>query len=347
MITEKNFGKTQDGQEVTLYSLTNKNGMHADVMNYGAIMVNLFAPDRQGRLADVTLGYDSLKKYFTNGNFFGASVGPIANRTANARFRIDGKEYQLKVNDGVNNLHTDYDGGFHKRLWAVTKDDNANSVTFSCDMKDGELGLPGNRQFTITYTVTDDNELKITYTGETDKKTIFNPTNHSYFNLKGHDAGSVLDETLWLNCSHYTRIVPGAIPTGELADVAGTPLDFTKPMPLGARIRRHFEQMTMVCGYDHNYVSDTTSGKVEKVAVLSDDKAGRTMEVYTDMPGIQVYTGNHIGRHLGKGGAHYRRRCGVALETQFFPNSANDEHFKRPLLEPGKKFTSTTIYKFV
>lgn len=347
MITEKVFGQTQDGQTVTLYSISNENGFQADVMNYGAILANLFVPNKRGKVADVTLGYDNLKKYFTNSNFFGASVGPIANRTANAVFEIDGTKYQLKVNDGVNNLHTDFDGGFHKKLWKAKIDKKNNSVIFSLTMEDGELGLPGNREFSITYSVTDDNGLKIVYTGKTDKKTIFNPTNHSYFNLKGHDAGSVLDETLWLNCSKYTKIVPGAIPTGELISVEDTPLDYTKEMPLGARIRRHFEQMTMVCGYDHNYVSDAKPGKLEKIAVLSDAKAGRTMEVYTDMPGIQVYTGNHIGRHLGKGGAHYKRRCGVALETQFFPNSANDEHFTRPLLEPGKVFKSTTIYKFV
>lgn len=347
MITEKAFGRTPDGQTVTLYSISNDHGVQADVMNYGAILVNLFVPDKRGRVADVTLGYDNLKKYFSNGNFFGASVGPIANRTANASFEIDNKKYHLDVNDGVNNLHTHFEGGFHKRLWSAKADHKKNSVVFSLSMEDGELGLPGNREFTITYSVTDDNGLKIVYTGKTDKKTIFNPTNHSYFNLKGHDSGSVLDETLWLNCSRYTKIVPGAIPTGELIAVEGTPLDYTKEMPLGARIRRHFDQMTMVCGYDHNYASDAQPGKLEKIAVLSDKKAGRTMEVYTDMPGIQVYTGNHIGRHKGKNGAQYKRRCGVALETQFFPNSANDSHFARPLVEPGKTFQSTTIYKFV
>lgn len=347
MISERVFGQTPDGKDVTLFSISNDNGIVAEVMNYGAILVNLLVPNKRGKVADVTLGYDKLKKYFTNSNFFGASVGPIANRTANASFTIDGKKYKLIANDGVNNLHTDFEGGFHKQLWDAKIDEKNNAVVFSLTAKDGELGVPGNREFTITYSVTKDNGLKIDYTGKSDKKTMFSPTNHSYFNLAGHDSGSVLEEELWLNCTRYTKIVPGAIPTGELVEVKGTPLDFTKAMPLGARIRRHFEQMTMVRGYDHNYVSDAEPGKLEKIAILSDKKAGRTMEVYTDMPGVQVYTGNHIGRHVGKGGAKYRRRCGVALETQFFPNSTNEEGFITPLVEPGKEFKSTTIYKFV
>lgn len=347
MITEKMFGKTPDGKEVILYSIKNENGVQADVMNYGAILVNLFVPNKKGKIADVNLGYDDFKKYTKNSNFFGASVGPIANRTKGAAFTIDGKKYQLDVNDGENNLHTHFELGFHKAMWDAKVDQKKNAVVFTLKMSDGELGLPGNREFSITYSVTDDNGLKIDYTGKTDKKTIFNPTNHSYFNLGGHESGSALDHTLWLNCSRYTEIVKGAIPTGVLAPVEGTPLDFTKEMPVGARIRRHFEQMSMVCGYDHNFVSDGKPGKLEKIAVLTNKKAGRTMEVYTDMPGVQVYTGNHIGKHLGKGGAMYKRRCGIALETQFFPNSSNDENFARPLLEPGKEFKSTTIYKFV
>ncbi len=347
MITQKLFGNMPDGTPITLYSISNKNGVQADVMNYGAILVNLFVPNKKGKVADINLGYDKLEKYFTNSNFFGASVGPIANRTADAKFTLDGKTYKLDVNDGSNNLHTDHAKGFHKCVFDTKVDEKKNSVTFTLSMKDGELGLPGNREFAITYTVTDDNGLQIDYDAKTDKKTIFNPTNHSYFNLKGHDNGNVLDETLWLNCSKFTEIVPGAIPTGKLLDVAGTPLDFTKATVIGDRIRSRFVQLRLVSGYDHNFVSDGKPGELTKVAVLSDKKAGRTMEVYTDMPGIQVYSANWVGRHKGKGGAQYKRRCGIALETQFFPNSANDPNFAKPVVEPGKDFHSTTVYKFV
>lgn len=348
MLEQSLFGKTRDGKEgIVIYSLSNEKGLKAEVMNYGAILMNLYVPNKKGRIEDITPGYDRLEKYFSNSNFFGASVGPIANRTANASFELDGKTYKLDVNDGENNLHTHFDKGFHKRMFQPEPDFENSSVTFTLTMEDGELGLPGNREFSITYSVNEDNEFRIDYKCTTDKKTIFNPTNHSYFNLKGHDYENVLDEVLWLNCSKFTEIAPGAIPTGKLLDVKGTPLDFTKPTSLGKRILSRNPQMRMVKGYDHNFVSDAPAGKLEKIAVLSDKRAGRTMEVYTDMPGIQVYTANHVGRHKGKCNALYKKRCAVALETQFFPNSANDPNFTKPVVEPGKPFHSTTIYKFV
>lgn len=347
VVTEKLLWKTPGGEAITMYSLSNENGIRADVMNYGAILVNLLVPDRNGKLADVVLGYDKLEKYFDNGNFFGAFVGPIANRTADAKFKLDGKTYRLDVNDGKNNLHTHFDHGFQKRIFAAKTDEKKNSVTFTLSMKDGELGLPGNRRFSITYTVTDDNGLQIDYDAKTDKKTLFNPTNHSYFNLRGHETGSVLTQELWLHCSRFTEIAEGAIPTGRLMPVAGTPLDFTTPAPIGQRIRSRFPQMRLVCGYDHNFVSDSKPGELSKIAVLSDQESGRCMEVYTDMPGIQVYSANWVGRHKGKGGAQYKRRCAVALETQYFPNSANEPNFDKPVVEPGKPFHSTTVYRFV
>lgn len=347
MVKEKVFGKMPDGRPVTLYSISNGNGLQADVMNYGAILVNLFVPDKAGNAADVNLGYDNLEEYFDNSSFFGAFVGPIANRTADAKFVLDGVTYELDVNDGKNNLHTHFDKAFHKQYFNADVDESANSVTFTVSAKDGELGLPGNREIAVTYTVTDDNGLRIDYDAKTDKKTIYNPTNHSYFNLKGHDNGSVLDEVLWLDCSKYTEIVKGAIPTGKLADVAGTPLDFTTPMAIGDRVESDFSQMVLVGGYDHNFVINGNPGELRKAAVLSDEKAGRTMEVYTDMPGIQVYSANSVEEHTGKGGAQYKKRCGIALETQYFPNSANDPNFAKPVLEPEKPFHSTTIYKFL
>ncbi len=347
MIEKSKFGKTKDGKEVTLYSISNSKGMRADVTDYGANLVNLLVPNKKGKVADVITGYEKIDKYFTNGCFFGASVGPIANRTAGAKFKIDGKTYKLDVNDGKNNLHSHFEKGFHKLMWDAKVNAKKNAVKFTLTMKDKELGLPGNRTFTITYSVTEENGLLIEYTGESDKDTIYNPTNHSYFNLAGHETGSILDEELWLNCDKYTEIVAGAIPTGNLPDVKGTPLDFTKKTAIGKRIRSRFEQMTLVGGYDHNFVSNAKKGKFEKIAVLSDKKAGRTMEVYTDMPGIQLYTANFVNNHKGKGGAQYKKRCAVALETQYFPNSANDPNFDKPLLKAGKKFKSKTEYRFV
>ena len=347
MITQKLFGKTAQGEEITLYSISNQKGLRADVMNYGAILVNLFAPDKNGQTADVVLGYDKPEEYFTNSPFFGATVGPVANRTADARFVLDGRTYQLDVNDGKNNLHSHFERGLHKCVFAGQADAGKNSVTFTAKMKDGELGFPGNREFSVTYTVTEDNGLRIDYAASTDEKTVINLTNHSYFNLKGHDNGSILDETLWLNCSKYTEIIKGAIPTGKLIPVDGTPLDFTRPAPIGERILSDYEQMLLVDGYDHNFVSDAKPGELTKIAVLSDEEAGRTMEVYTDMPGIQVYSANNVDTHKGKGGAQYKKRCGVALETQYFPNSANEPAFAKPVVEPEKPFRSTTIYKFV
>lgn len=347
MITKKIFGTTADGEEITLYSVSNENGLQADVMNFGAALVNLYVPDKKGKKADVVLGYDTLKKYFTNSNCFGCAIGPIANRTANAKTVIDGKEYRLAKNDGENNLHTDLDRGFHKRVFRAKADEKKNAVTFTLSMEDGELGLPGNRTFTVTYTVTEDNGLRIDYTGSTDKETLFSPTNHSYFNLRGHNAGSVLEAELQLNCSRFTQIRSGAIPTGQFLDVEGTPLDFRTGQVIGSRIRSAYPQLRMAKGYDHNFVIDGPKGKLKLAAVLSDKKAGRTMEVYTDMPGIQVYTANYEGRHLGKEHTPYKRRNAIALETQYFPNSANEESFDRPVLLPGKKAKYTTIYRFV
>ncbi len=347
MIQQRSFGQTKEGKEVTIFSLSNNAGMKAEVMDFGAILVNLFVPNHEGEIADVNLGYDKLSKYEENSNFFGATVGPIANRTANASFELNGKTYSLDVNDGVNNLHTHIEKGLHKCYYSAVIDEQKNSVTFTTTMQDGELGLPGNRSFHITYMVTDSNELQIIYDATTDKDTIINLTNHSYFNLAGHGAGSILEEELLLNCDSYTDIVPGAIPTGELIEVKDTPLDFTTSIAVGSRIRSRYNALRLVSGYDHNFVKNGNALELEKVAVLNDVKAKRTMEVYTDLPGIQVYTGNWIKPHLGKEGVTYKRRGGIALETQYFPNSANDSNFIKPVTTPQKPYHSVTIYKFV
>lgn len=349
MIAEKIFGKTLKKEDIILYSLTNKNGMQADVMNYGAILVNLIVPDKDGKLADVVLGYDRAKDYFVNGSCFGATIGPVANRTEKGKFELDGTVCQLVINDNDNNLHSDGNAGLHKTLWSAEKKEEENAVTFTCFCRDGELGFPGNRKFQVTYKLTEDNALEIHYYAQTDKKTLVNPTNHSYFNLKGHDCEKTIeDEKVWLKASHYTKIRLGAIPTGEIAPVAGTPFDFTQKKAVSQDIGAENVQLALVKGYDHNFViDDYEPGKVQKIAELADEEAGRTMEVYTDMPGVQLYTANNMVPEFGKEDAYYPNRGGICLETQFFPNCANQEGFLKPVVEPGSPFESTTIYKFV
>jgi len=338
------FGTTREGEEVFLYTLENKNGMKAQVTDYGAILVRLFVPDGDGKVADVTLGYDRLEDYFANSSFFGATIAPNANRVKDARFVIDGVAYQLDVNDGPNNLHSHLDKGSHKRVWEAQAGDG--QVTFTIKLGHGDMGFPGDKTFSITYTLTDDNALRLDYHASTDRKTILNPTNHAYFNLAGHGSGKILDHRLWLKASHYTPVVAGAIPTGEIAAVAGTPLDFTREKRIGDEIDADFEQLKLVSGYDHNYVLDDWKGEVQLIAKVSEPMSGRTMEVYTDLPGLQFYAGNCIAATTGKEGVQYRERDGLCLETDYFPNAVNEESFPSPLYGPEKDYTSTTIYKF-
>ena len=341
----ENFGKTKDGKEVELYTIENKAGMKAQVTTYGAILVRLFAPDKDGKLDDVVLGFDQLEDYFVNGSFFGATIGPSANRIKDAKFSIDGNTYQLDVNDGPNNLHSQFDQGYHKRLWSATNNDN--SVTFSMVDADGTMGFPGNKKLQVTYTVTEDNALQIHYDGVSDKKTILNMTNHSYFNLGGHKAKEIYDEIMWIKASHYTPVVAGAIPTGEIAPVAGTVMDFTTPKKVGQDIDADCEQLKLVQGYDHNWAIDDYDGKIQLIAKVTDEDAGRTMEVYSDLPGVQFYAGNCIAPIIGKEGEHYGPRKALCLETQYFPNSANETNFIQPILEAGDTYNTTTIYKFI
>jgi len=327
-----------------LYTLENKNGMQVQVMNFGAIIVKILVPDKNGVVADVTLGYDKLEDYYTNGSFFGATIAPNANRIAGAAFTIDGETYQLDVNDGPNNLHSHFDLGAHKKPWAA--EEIGESIKFTLEQADGEMGFPGNKVFSVIYSLTDENELKLEYEATTDKKTVINPTNHAYFNLAGHDGGKIEGHKLWLKASHYTPVVPGAIPTGEIAPVAGTPLDFTAEKVIGDEIEADFEQLKLVSGYDHNFVLDDWNGELQLVAKAKEDTSGRTMEVYTDLPGIQFYAGNCIAKTTGKQGVVYAERSGFCLETDYFPNAANQENFVSPIYGPEKAFQSTTIYKF-
>jgi len=342
-VSTKNFGKTKDGKEILLYTIKNENGMEASVTNLGAILVTLLVPDRDGVVKDVVLGFDKGEDYLTNPCFFGATIGRSANRIAGAKFAIDGETYQLKVNDNENNLHSDADLGYHKQLWDAEPAENA--VKFSYFSPDGEMGFPGNLKISVTYTLTEDNALELYYDGVSDRKTLINLTNHTYFNLSGHDAKSILDTSVVLHASHYTPIVPGAIPTGEIAAVAGTPMDFTAAKTIGREIDTDWEQLTMVNGYDHNFVLDNYDKTVRKIGETSAD--GRTMEVYTDLPGVQFYTGNGTAALTGKGGVVYGPRNAFCLETQYYPNSINQEGFQKPEFDAGERYQTKTIYRFV
>ena len=342
-VTVSQFGFSYFGGDFKLYTIENKNGLKLGATNLGANLVNLIVPNDRGEFKDVVLGYGYAENYFCNPSFFGATVGRVANRTKGAAFTIDGKEYKLMVNDNDNNLHSDFNKGFHKVLWDA--DVTEDSVKFSYHSPDMENGFPGNFDISVTYTLTDENEVKITYDGVSDKKTVINMTNHSYFNLAGHNGGLIYDTKLWIKASNFTSVYPGAIPTGELVAVKGTPFDFTKEKTIGEDINAADEQLLLVKGYDHNFAVDDYNGQLQLIAKASCD--GRTMEVYSDLPGVQFYAGNCIGVCEGKDGAVYGPRQGFCLETQYFPNSANEKNFKNPIFDAGQKYYTQTIYKFV
>lgn len=341
-IAKERFGQTPDGQQVDLYTLTNANGLRSKVTNYGAILVSMEVPDRNGKLADVTLGYDSLDRYLKRGSFFGATVGRYANRIGKAGFVLNGVEYKLAANSGPNHIHGG-SKGFDKVVWEAerveTKD--AVGVRMSYLSKDGEEGYPGNLKCSVTYTLTNNDELKISYGAETDKTTVVNMTNHSYWNLAGQGNGDVLGHELLLNADRYTVADKGLIPTGEIRTVKGTALDFTKPVTIGARIAQ------VGSGYDHNYVLNSGGGSLALCARVYEPASGRLMEVYTTEPGVQLFTGNFLdGSVAGKAGKMYKRHGGFCLETQHFPDSPNKPEFPSVVLEPGRKYATTTVHKF-
>lgn len=350
----ESFGQMPDGQAVDLYTLTNQNGLKARITNYGAILVSMEAPDRQGNLADLTLGYDNLEQYIKRGAFFGATVGRYANRIGGAKFVLDGVEYKLAANSGPNHIHGGKKG-FDKVLWKL-EDIKAQGdeafVRLSYLSKDGEEGYPGNLACTLTYTLTSNDELKITYEAETDKTTIVNLTNHSYWNLAGQGNGDVLGHELMLNADRYTVFGEGLIPTGEIRSVKDSPLDFTKPTSIGARIKQ------VGSGYDHNYVLNSSplprlapgvagaSGdKLALCARVYEPTSGRVMEVHTTEPGVQLYTANFLDV-TGKDGKAYKKHYGFCLETQHFPDSPNKPNFPSVVLKPGEKYASVTVYRF-
>ena len=347
-VTKSVFGKSPEGKEISLYTLSNGKGMKAEVTDLGAILVRVLVPDAAGKVDDVVLGFDDGESYYGNDSFFGTVIGPCANRTGGAEYTLDGVTYQLDKNDGANNLHTHKQLGFHKRLWDAEMGEN--SVTFSLEDEDGHLGFPGNKKVSVTYSLSAENELTLHYHAVSDKKTIINLTNHSYFNLDGHGAGSIEEHELWLGASHFTPVVPGSIPTGEIRAVAGTPMDFTQPKKIGRDIREDYEQLLLTGGYDHNFVIDgwNDDSTLRHIATVKGPKSGRVMKAYTTLPGVQFYAGNFIDAQQGKGGVTYGKRSGFALETQYFPDTIHHENFPSYVFggENGREYDSVTVYKF-
>jgi aldose 1-epimerase len=341
------FGKTKDGKGVDLYVLTNKNGVTAKVMTLGATITELWVPDKEGKLADVNLGFDDVKGFEGKGNpFFGCIVGRVANRIARGRFTLDGTEYKLAVNNPPNHLHGG-NKGFDKKVWEKVDQGSGPKgvyVKFRYTSPDGEEGYPGKLSTEVRYDLTADNELIITYQATTDKATPVNLTNHAYFNLAGHNAGNVLGHELTVKAAKYTVTDDTLIPTGKIAEVKGTPFDFTKPTKIGARIGK----LKKTSGYDLNYVLDSGGGeKPAPAATVYEPGSGRVMEVLTTEPGVQLYTANGLdGTVKGKGGAAYKKHAGFCLETQHFPDAVNHKEFPSVILRPGTTYRQTTVHRF-
>ncbi len=345
-VKRADFGKAPDGAAISVYTLTNKNGLEARIITYGGTMVSLKTPDRNGKLADVVLGFDTVDGYVKTTSYFGALIGRYGNRIGGAQFKLGGVEYKLPKNDGQNSLHGG-SPGFDKRVWTARElPDGGLELTYLS--KDGENGYPGNLRAVVAYHLTDANELRIDYSATTDKPTVVNLTNHSYFNLKGAGSGDILGHLLTLNASRFTPVDSGLIPTGELRSVAGTPFDFRKPVAIGARIGQNDEQLKLGKGYDHNFVLDRSGAGLALAARVEEPGSGRVMEVLTTEPGIQFYSGNFLdGSAKGKGGVAYAYRSGFCLETQHYPDSPNKPAFPSTELKPGQKYQSTTVYRFL
>jgi aldose 1-epimerase len=344
------FGRMPDGTHIDLYVLTNRHGMTASIANFGATLVSLKVPDRNGKLADVVLGYDSLEGYIADKANFGATIGRYANRIALGKFKLNQTQYKLATNNGVNHIHGGIKG-FNKAVWRAQdvskKDEQALELTYLS--KDGEEGYPGNLSAKVIYTLTDQNELRIEYSATTDKDTVVNLTNHSYFNLAGQDAGSILNHQVTIHASSFTPVDATLIPTGEIRNVQGTPFDFRNATAIGARINQNDPQLVIGHGYDHNWILDRTTGDEKtlvRAAEAFDPFSGRMLEVWTTEPGIQLYTSNYLDGVHGKGDHVYQRREAFCLETEHFPDSPNHPAFPSTELKPGGRYSSTTVFKF-
>jgi len=338
------FGKTADGQTVEIVTMTNNKGLTAKITNYGGILVALETPDRNGKMGDIVLGFDKLDGYLKGHPYFGAIIGRYGNRIGQAKFTLDGKEYKLAANNGVNSLHGGLKG-FDKVVWKIEEakaTDKKAVLKLSYLSKDGEEGFPGNLNCVVTYILTSDNKLKMKYEATTDKPTVVNLTNHSYWNLAGQGSGDILGHELKLNADRYTPVDKNLIPTGELKSVKDTPMDFTKPMAIGSRIKQ-----VDIGGYDHNFVLKDKSGKMNLAARVYEPASGRVMKIETTEPGVQFYTSNFLdGTLTGKEGKVYNKYGAFCLETQHYPDSPNKPDFPSVILRPGEKYETVTVHTF-
>ncbi len=348
-IPMETYGKLPDGREAKIYTLTNKHGVCAKVTEYGAILVSVEVPDKSGKTADVTLGYDSLAGWLTNTSYFGSTVGRFGNRIANGKFTLNGKEYTLATNNEPGGIPCHLHGGkvgFDKVLWTGKPDAATNSVTFTYLSKDGEEGYPGNLSVKVTYTLNDSNELKWAAEATTDAPTVLNLVQHTYWNLTGDPNNSINDHVLLLEADEYLPTDAGLIPTGDVSKVADTPMDFTKPTAIGARVEQDFPALKLGGGYDHCWVLRPGKG-VRLAARVKDPKSGRVLEVSTDQPAIQFYGGNFLdGKVTGKGGVVYQKRTGMCLETENYPDAPNKPDFPSSVLKPGETYHHTLVFKF-
>lgn len=339
------FGKTRDGAAADVYTIRNSKGLEVAITNYGGSVVSLKTPDRAGKFDDVVLGFDSLDGYLGDHPYFGALIGRYGNRIGKGKFSLDSHEYTLAKNNGENHLHGGI-RGFNRVVWQA-RELPPNGIELTYVSKDGEEGYPGNLTAKVTYVLTDANELKIDYSATTDKDTVVNLTNHSYFNLAGQGQGDILDHRVMIDADRFTPVDAGLIPTGELRKVEGTPFDFRQPHPIGERVNAADEQIKLGKGYDHNFVLNRSGGSLALAARVTEPKSGRVMEVLTTEPGLQFYTGNFLdGSVKGKGGKPYPFRSGFCMETQHFPDSPNKPGFPSVVLKPSGRYQTSTVYRF-
>lgn len=342
------FAVLENGMEAERYTLTNENGVSASFTNLGALWLTMMVPDKDGNMADVVLGYDNADQYMSSGDHLGEVVGRNANRIGNATFILNEFTYALWLNDnGKNNLHSGPDY-YRERFWDadVEEDDLGTRINFTLFSPDGDQGYPGNAEIAVSYTLTADNSVKIDYHMTADEDTVANMTHHAYFNLAGHNSGTAMNHKLWIDADQFTPVDEFLIPTGELATVKGTPMDFTIMKTIGEEIGADYEQLKLGNGYDHNWVLNHEAGVLSLAAKAVDEASGRVLEVYTDQPGIQFYTGNFLQPQPGKDGASYDFRGGFCLETQVYPDAVNKPQFPTSVLRVGEEYKTTTIYHF-